>query len=150
MDETQQDFKARCYCGDVRWRVARQAEVVFSGYCHCDDCRRSHATSLYQYVYVDAKDFHVERGQEQIRAFTTVKDGSFKRHFCQRCGTRVYNTLQVPHNGHQMELRGIFPSLMESIQDAKDPRWTPRKHTCAKESILDLNTIHDGLPRELT
>ena len=28
----------RCLCGEVRYRLA--GDLVWSGYCHCDSCRR--------------------------------------------------------------------------------------------------------------
>ena len=74
----------------LRHYGAAPSGALFSMYCHCDSCRRSHAAPLYRVVCIDEAEFSVTEGAELITEFQ--KPGArVRRCFCQRCGSKIFN-----------------------------------------------------------
>jgi hypothetical protein len=145
----EQDIHGGCYCGGVRFRIAGGTKPHWAGYCHCRDCRQAHAAPIYQYVYVKEPFFEITQGEGLLKWFTRVESRRdvFRRHFCDRCGSKVYNSLIVEEGGNSVSLRGTFPSLFDDQSVAKSEVWSPREHVYCAESIMDVSVIEDGIPR---
>ena len=144
-DENNREDHGGCYCGGVRFSISAGTEVAWSGYCHCEDCRRAHAAPLYHAVYVEESRFQVTAGEDLLKWYTRAEAVSdrYKRYFCGRCGSKVFSTM-TEETG---ELRGTFPSLFDDQTIATSSTWSPREHISCAESFMDLSLIHDHLPR---
>ena len=144
-NESNLEVHGSCYCGGVRFSISAGTELAWSGYCHCKDCRQAHASPLYQAVYVEESRFQVTAGEDLLKWYTRAESARdrFKRYFCGRCGSKVYNTM----TDEVGELRGTFPSLFDDQTIATSSTWSPREHLSCAESIMDLSLIQDYLPR---
>ena len=129
-----------CYCGAVEFTVDLDREPIFTAYCHCDSCRRSHAAPLYQVACVDDETFTVTRGQEGIVDFK--KDGSrIVRAFCGTCGTRVYNRFPGWSPGGRTPVV-FFPNTLDEETTHNMPEsLRPRKNNASDECVLDLERL---------
>lgn len=147
--EKAQDIFGRCYCGAVRFSIAAGTRPFWAGYCHCRDCRQAHASPIYQYVYVGKQYFEVVAGSELLKWYTRAESArvSFKRYFCEHCGSKVYNYLRTEEDNSELELCGTFPSLFDDQETATNSTWSPRKHIHCAQSIMDLSLLQDDLPR---
>ena len=127
-------------------------EPVFAGYCHCRDCRQAHAAPIYQYVYLDKNRFCIVNGSELLKWYTREESRrpEFRRFFCERCGSKVYNELFSSGKNPELTLCGTFPALFDDEEIATSETWSPKKHIHCQESIMDLTKIHDSLPRVQT
>ena len=150
-EEFGQDVLGGCYCGEVRFRIVAGAQPKWAGYCHCQDCRHAHAAPLYQAAYVDARAFQITQGEHRLSWYTRSQaqagELNFKRYFCQRCGTRVYNTTRTEHDGATVDECGTFPSLFDDQLVATNATWSPRDHVQCAESIMKLSALKDDLPK---
>lgn len=147
--EKDQDIHGRCYCGGVRFSIAAGTKPYWAGYCHCRDCRQAHASPLYQYVYVKKPTFRITEGEELLKWYTRLESARdrFKRFFCERCGSKVYNVLLIEEDGKEVDLRGTFPSLFDDQEVATSSTWSPQEHVYCGESIMDISVIQDDLPK---
>ena len=148
MIEHASNIQGHCYCGSVRFEISAGTVPVLAGYCHCKDCRLAHAAPIYQYVYIDKSSFSITENSELLRWYCR-SDGKpgFRRHFCSRCGSRVYNDMTLVRDGVSTDLCGTFPSLFEDQELAVSDTWSPKKHVYCGESIMNLSQIDDGLPK---
>jgi hypothetical protein len=145
--EENQAIDGGCYCGGVRFVIASGAKPMFKGYCHCRDCRQAHAAPLYQFAYMVERDFRIVEGSELLEWYTREESRreAFKRFFCKRCGTKVFNYMILEPNGE--EVRGVFPSLFDDQKIAESDVWAPDKHVNCGAAIMDLSAFIDDLPR---
>ena len=149
--QNDQDVRGGCYCGAVRFLIAAGTEPYWAGYCHCRDCRQAHAAPVYQYVYVKEYSFRISDGAHLLKRFTRVESRRdvFKRYFCERCGSKIYNSLVFSKDGIDIDLRGTFPSLFDNQEIATSVIWSPKEHVYCGESIMNLSLLHDDIPRFL-
>ena len=147
--DTAQGVLGGCYCGGVRFSIPARTLPVWAGYCHCTDCRLAHAATVYQAVYVDEQDFRLDRGSELLRWYTRSESSRehYRRHFCARCGTKVYSNLRRGPDGEEVKLIGTFPSLFDDQDVAASDTWSAKLHIFCAESLMDLSQLHDDLPR---
>lgn len=78
-------MKGSCLCGAVTFEVDRLAGPIV--HCHCNTCRKAHASAFTSTARVDRAHFRWSRGTELVAAFESTP-GKF-RHFCTRCGTHL-------------------------------------------------------------
>lgn len=77
----------QCLCGQVKYTIA--SAPIRMGQCHCDDCRRTSGTGHASNAFFKKKDVHIEG--ETSRYDSETDSGSvITRHFCPRCGSRLY------------------------------------------------------------
>eukprot|EP01061_Rhynchopus_euleeides_P010552 TRINITY_DN20019_c0_g1_i2.p2 TRINITY_DN20019_c0_g1~~TRINITY_DN20019_c0_g1_i2.p2 ORF type:complete len:147 (+),score=49.18 TRINITY_DN20019_c0_g1_i2:136-576(+) len=128
-----------CYCGGVHFSFDSTVEKDGAAYCHCVDCRRSHAAPLYQCVYVNGdkqKAFQITKGQHLLKEFR--KPGApLIRAFCSACGTKICCR-------HDIYGTGWFPPLLHQPLPEK---LRPAYHIFTKDTVMDLDKLKDGLPR---
>uniref|UniRef100_A0A7S4HQT3 CENP-V/GFA domain-containing protein n=1 Tax=Vannella robusta TaxID=1487602 RepID=A0A7S4HQT3_9EUKA len=140
--------KARCYCGKIEWEV-RLCKPLMSGYCHCIDCRRAHASPMYSTVVVTADNVQVTKGKELIKQYWMMPFGATtkctSRSFCSHCGTRVFNDIRITELSSHIPVGnyyGLFPgTFITQLPDV----FKPTMHCFCKEAIVDLSTIKDGM-----
>lgn len=140
-----------CYCEAVRFSIPAGTQPVWAGYCHCRDCRKAHAATLYQAVYVEEAAFFITGGTELLRWYTRMESRRvhYQRYFCVQCGTKVFSKLETVKDGQDVKWIGTFPSLFEDQELALSGTWRPWQHIFSGESILDLSLLHDQLPKHL-
>jgi hypothetical protein len=136
-------LKGHCYCGDVEFEVNSETIPTYSFYCHCESCRRAHASPIYQAIFVDPNAFRVVKGEALIKEYSRG-DRFPIRAFCGQCGSRVLNKVPAePEVGI-----GFFPSLLEEhVQHDLPIAFHPTKHYLSHEAVLSLDEFCDGLPR---
>jgi hypothetical protein len=82
-----------CLCGAVRYAV-RDA-LVYSGYCHCSECRRFSGSAFSAYGGVRETDFRVVTGADRITHYRKSENSTLG--FCRVCGSSLY--AQKPGRG---------------------------------------------------
>ncbi|MFT5110954.1 MAG: hypothetical protein ACI8P9_000265 [Parasphingorhabdus sp.] len=149
LQKTEQNITGSCYCGSVQFSIASDTRPFLAGFCHCRGCRQAHAAPIYQYVYVEQAHFQIDAGSTLLNWYTKEPTARkyFKRYFCSRCGSKVYNYLQFNKDNKQTDLCGTFPSLFDDQEVATTKTWSPQKHIYCAESIMNLDLIKDELPR---
>lgn len=137
-------YQGHCYCGEIEFHVDGSVAPNKALYCHCESCRRAHASPLYQIVYIPAHAFTVTKGSQLLKQYAR-NELSVNRAFCSQCGSRVMNTLP---NRNDLGV-GFFPALLdEDTQHALPEMYKPRYHNLSHESVLDLGCIVDRLERK--
>jgi len=128
-------IRASCLCGDVRFEIGGSVSGV--SHCHCSMCRKVHGAAFGTYAAVQAADFRVVAGADQIARYRS-SDGVV-RTFCARCGS----TLQW--------LREAKPEIVDvalGILD-DDPPVRPSRHIFVG-SKAPWHEITDPLPQHDT
>lgn len=135
------DLHGHCYCGAVHYVVRRDATINRAAFCHCESCRRAHASPLYQVCYVLADGFAFTAGEAHVKAPPHRR----YRQFCGLCGSRIANVMP---DGRV----GFFPSTLDVADQARlPPRMRPTLHHCPEEAIGYLRAHvlpDDGLRRQ--
>ncbi len=77
----------RCLCGDVTFTIG--AAPVGTGQCHCKDCQRASGTGHMSIARFRKEDVSI-KGQTASFASTADSGNSNRRHFCPKCGSRLF------------------------------------------------------------
>ncbi|MCL6708415.1 GFA family protein [Pseudomonas sp. R2.Fl] len=77
------ELKARCLCGDVR--IVCDGEILSSGHCHCESCRRTTSAAVASFFVMRKEDVAISGGS--LRSFESSP--GVRRSFCGRCGSPV-------------------------------------------------------------
>ena len=76
-----------CLCGAVSFTI--NAAPIGTGQCHCKDCQRASGTGHMSLARFNRND--VEFTGETTSFASTADSGNINtRHFCPKCGSRVY------------------------------------------------------------
>ncbi|WP_408870840.1 GFA family protein [Gluconacetobacter takamatsuzukensis] len=119
-----------CLCGDVRYVV--EGEVVSSGICHCETCRRVASAPRLPFVGVKDSCFRYIRGVP----VDYVSSPGVIRSFCGRCGSPLtYRREDAPGERDVMTVSLDNPNAVP-----------PTFHVWASEA-LDWDPITGDLPR---
>jgi hypothetical protein len=76
-----------CLCGGVSFSA--KAAPQMTGQCHCKDCQRASGTGHMSLAFFKREDVDI-KGQTASFAATADSGNINTRHFCPRCGGRVY------------------------------------------------------------
>ena len=74
-----------CLCGRVAYEVEAELESIV--HCHCETCRKTHASAFSSLAAVPADRFRWTRGEEALGAFES-SPGKIRR-FCTACGSHL-------------------------------------------------------------
>lgn len=135
-----------CYCGGVHFEVTlpEGAKPLFAAYCHCENCRRSHAAPLYQVACVDDSQFTVTQGEDLVVPFQKTP-GKVVRAFCGTCGTRVFNTFPNWRPGGRVPV-AWFPSLLaDDVQRDLPETLRPNANMNAEGCVLYASPLAEML-----
>ncbi len=82
-------FTGGCLCGAVHYEG--EGEAIFSGHCHCTDCRKSSGTGHCSHMVVPTNAVKITGTLTQ---FAKKADSGFlvTRFFCPACGSPIYST----------------------------------------------------------
>ncbi|WP_068112854.1 GFA family protein [Tropicimonas marinistellae] len=87
--------RGHCLCGNVRWET--DGARLWSGYCHCESCRRNCAAPVAAFFGVE--DGHWRWVGIAPARYTSTPDVT--RYFCANCGTPVaYASKRFPGETH--------------------------------------------------
>ncbi|MEO0329726.1 MAG: GFA family protein [Pseudomonadota bacterium] len=120
-----------CLCGAVRYTV--KGELLWSGHCHCETCRRQTSSPITTFFAIYEKDmmFH---GEDDISIFVSSK--GVERGFCSKCGTPMfYKTSARPG---EINLYAVSLDLPD--------KFTPQVHYHWQEK-LPWTHWQDSLPK---
>lgn len=146
MDTGQISVDGHCYCGEVKYRVVlEEADApIFSAYCHCDSCRRSHAAPLYHVVCVDDRCFQLTEGADLVVPYQ--KPGSrIVRAFCDQCGTRLFNRFPGWSPGGRTPVVFFPNTLDEATAQSLPAVFRPVRNNRPEECVLDQEFLREHL-----
>jgi hypothetical protein len=129
IDQTSYPQSGHCLCGQVRYRLLGPPQ--WSGYCHCESCRR--ATGVPGAVYGGFAETMVEL-TGKIAVYNSSPGVS--RGFCPTCGTPIY------YRGSR------WPDEIHILIGSMDtPEACPPAHHYHVDEQLPWANYTDGLPR---
>lgn len=90
-----QGFKGRCFCGDVKYTVTE--EPIAFVVCHCTDCQYASGGGPAHIQVVPKDSLKIDDASKRITDYSSKADSGrlVTRHFCSRCGTPKFETLEV-------------------------------------------------------
>ena len=74
-----------CLCGQVRYAVEAEIDVIV--HCHCHTCRKTHGAAFSSVASVPRETFHWTAGETLLGAFES-SPGKLRR-FCTACGSQL-------------------------------------------------------------
>ena len=123
------DHIGKCRCGGVSIRTS--GNVHFSGYCHCDDCRRSNGAPIVAFVGFKKNEF--EWNSDETLA--EWRNETYSRFFCKACGSPIaYADDKLP------EVTFFYTGFMEN------PESFPPEHHSYHGAKLGWLNLADDLP----
>ncbi|WP_370166805.1 GFA family protein [Marisediminitalea sp.] len=78
-------MEGRCLCEHIHFSVSDDAVTVVN--CHCNLCRKMNGSAFSTYVVVQEQLFELKSGE--VKSVQVSENAS--KHYCQYCGTPVYN-----------------------------------------------------------
>ncbi len=153
MGEKSLPITGGCLCGEVRYEASE--EPYWTGYCHCDTCKRAFGGPFGVFVSFRKQAFHFTHGEP-----TLYQSSKFaKRGFCAQCGTPLLMLIieGTPQGESESVLtKGLYPGMRRaeaislSIGSLDHPaNFQPVEHGCTDRQLPWLN-IDDDLPRDDT
>mmetsp|Transcript_13628 Transcript_13628/g.38720 ORF Transcript_13628/g.38720 Transcript_13628/m.38720 type:complete len:150 (+) Transcript_13628:49-498(+) len=129
------ELVSTCVCGDVSFNIKGNAVPLWSVYCHCESCRKSHSAPFVSDCGFKAEDviFDLENPPEDCMSFKASDKGP-TRWFCDSCGTRVL--IDVP----SVKAVCVFPAITPGLAE----KFPPTGHIHYQEKVI---SIKDGLPK---
>lgn len=128
----------RCRCGAVAYAVDGEVKYVVN--CHCNLCRGMNGAAFSTYAIVDVNAFTVTQGQGSLNQYA-VTDTALK-HFCDQCGSPLFNTNIEKYGDHAMLYVGTLDdsaNLPEPVNIFHENRLTWTDHLTSLVS-------HERLP----
>jgi len=119
----------QCLCGNIQFEI--KGEPVWSGYCHCESCRRFTGSVVTNWLGIKNSDLVFTRGQP-----VKFKAAGIDRSFCSICGSSL--TYEANH----------FPNYIQvHIGSLDNPnKIEPLAHVHFAEKI-EWFDVDDKLPR---
>lgn len=113
-----------CLCGAVRYAFA--PPVLWSGYCHCNSCRRN--TGAVVACFIGLRPAQLQMLQGQCKQFES--SAGVSRGFCEQCGTPIsYMAERWPNEIH------LYVGTLDEPE-----RFPPRFHVYCEEQLSWFNT----------
>ena len=75
-----------CLCGRVRYEADAEPGPII--HCHCETCRRTHASAFSSIIAVPRERFRWVAGEQLLSSFES-SPGKFRR-FCSLCGSHLF------------------------------------------------------------
>lgn len=120
-----------CLCGAVRYTV--NGEVLWSGHCHCESCRRQTSSPVASFFCVKEQDmmFHGDN------IGTHASSEGVERGFCRSCGSAVY--YMNNQRPGEIDLHAMTLDNPDMFEAQAHYHWNEK---------LPWLEIHDNLPKE--
>ena len=81
--------KGSCACGTVQYE-AKQIYGPFI-FCHCDDCKKTHATAFSANAAVKENEFTITQGEHVLTQYKPFPNKT--RYFCSVCGSHIMHRI---------------------------------------------------------
>ncbi|PAT34143.1 GFA family protein [Vandammella animalimorsus] len=121
---TRHRLQLQCPCGAVHLVI--DAEPMWQGYCHCDDCRTANAAAYIAAASYPAEAVRLTQGELKARNLNGTP-----RMACAACGTHLFT------DAPGMGIRGVNAFLLpEGV-------FQPQMHIQCQHAILP---VRDDLP----
>lgn len=89
------DLSGRCLCGQVSW--SSPGAVLWSGFCHCESCRRATSSPVTAFLGVPRETLEC-RGELAVHE---TSGGHVRRLYCPACGSQMsYQADRWPGEAH--------------------------------------------------
>lgn len=125
-------LRGSCLCGGVRYEV--RGALGHVTHCHCSMCRKAHGAAFGTYARVNASDFVLLSGKDDIVSYRSSPDVS--RTFCRHCGA----TLQFVRTSRPES----FALALGTLDDDPGVRAAHHIFVASKAEWFE---IADGLPQ---
>src|SRR3989338_6229033 len=79
-------IRGSCLCKEVRYTVTEALGPI--SHCHCETCRKAHASAFGTVARVKATGFHIDSGEKLLTSYESSQGK--KRYFCSKCGSQIY------------------------------------------------------------
>ena len=123
-----------CLCGAIRYTLS--GPILFVSQCCCKDCRKATGTGHTTVIGVPGGQLKITQGTPSTYTSKGDSGGDVVRHFCGRCGGRLYTS-------------GTLPGAVVMVQAGSldDPdRVQPQSVIYAKDA-LSWDHFDPALPR---
>ena len=127
---TEPTYQGRCFCGAVR--IEARGAPMFSGYCHCQDCRDWSNAPMASFVMWPFEAVTVIHGEEQLALFSRIPETP--RGSCVRYGGQIGAFRKDAEPPHVAAGPHMFPELP----------FAPTMHLFCAEAVIG---IEDDLPK---
>ncbi|MGR9091216.1 MAG: GFA family protein [Gammaproteobacteria bacterium] len=127
---TESVHKGRCFCGAVH--IAVRGDPLFSGYCHCEDCREWSNAPVTSFITWPYDAVTITQGKEHLAYFGRVE--MTPRAWCARCGSHIgafRDKTDPPHVAICAPMLPTFP-------------FTPTMHLFCSKAVIHVS---DDLPK---
>ena len=129
-----------CLCGEVRYELVGSSE--WTGYCHCESCRKHTGAPVVAYVSFPAAQVTWTSGERELYESSP---GRF-RAFCRNCGTSLTWEVSSGAAWGDREIVEVHISTLDNPDD-----FPPTNHCFYRERIswfdtADNLTRYDGAP----
>jgi hypothetical protein len=102
-------YTGGCLCGAVAFEISGGiSNIVF---CHCSRCRKAQGTAFATNGIVDAKNFRINRGEEELTAYES-SPGQIK-YFCRYCGSPIMSQNEARPDQVRVRLGTIDGDIAE-------------------------------------
>jgi len=123
-------IKGSCLCGQVRYEIHGTPGPIT--HCHCQTCRKAHASAFSSVTSVKLADLKFTAGKDLLK-FHESSAGK-KRYFCSSCGSQIY--ARRNDQNHYVLRMGTIDG---------DPGIRPTRHIFTRYKAPWYN-IHDDIP----
>ena len=120
-----------CLCGRVRYEADAELSPII--HCHCETCRRTHASAFSSVAAVPRDKFRWVAGEELLSSYES-SPGKFRR-FCSVCGSHIM--AERTSSGHVMLRLGcldnaVKPRVIGHIWRSDAASWYDPKEVLAE------------------
>lgn len=101
-------YRGQCFCGAVKYELS--GAPLFSGHCHCQDCRDWGGSPFINFILVPWDAFSIVEGEEHLKLFARVPQTP--RGSCALCGSSLgvfRKDAEPPHVGTSPHAFADFP-----------------------------------------
>lgn len=126
---TKKITNGHCLCGNIQYCI--EGDPVWSGYCHCESCRRMTGSLVTNWLGIKDTDLVFTKGEPK-----KYQVGGVTRGFCSDCGSSL--TYEATH----------FPDYIQLHIGSLDSPGAirPQAHVHCAEKI-EWFDVNDRLPR---
>jgi hypothetical protein len=117
-----------CQCGQARYRIT--GEPLWTGVCHCNECKRSSGAAFSMSTRVRATDVILTKGALKTWSRPSDVRGAVICHFCPECGNRLW---------HEPEGSGFLHVKPGTLDDPSQVDPTFEGYTIRKSPWLSLS-----------
>ena len=131
--------KGSCYCDQVTYELESEPTLIVN--CHCDFCRSHSGSAFSSYVMYPLSSFKLITGERNIAEYTMERG---TKHFCNNCGTPIYNIVKKNPEGCM-----IYLGTLENLD-----KFTPRRNIWCENklewvfNISSIRSLEQGIGRK--